>query len=103
MFSEEGWVRGPLSEALPVESPPHPAEYVDALALPSPRARGEGAATGAAAAHFFVTHQDYELFISALLSLTMRSSPASGVVSPRITALMISRWVRQILTDWPPG
>ena len=42
-------------------------------------------------------------FISALVSLTIRSRPASGVSMPRITELMISRCARQMRTELPPG
>ena len=42
-------------------------------------------------------------FISALVSATSLSRPSCGGVVPRITALMISRCVRQMRTELPPG
>ena len=42
-------------------------------------------------------------FISALVSAASLSKPSCGGVVPRITALMISRCVRQMRTELPPG
>jgi hypothetical protein len=46
-------------------------------------------------------HEAY--LISAFVSFTSLSSPASGAMSPRITPVMISRCVRHTRTELPPG
>jgi len=42
-------------------------------------------------------------FISASVCSTIWASPSLGVTSPRITLAMMSRWVRQMRTELPPG
>lgn len=42
-------------------------------------------------------------FSRALVCSTTCLRPASGVTSPRMTVPMMSRWVRQMRTESPPG
>ena len=42
-------------------------------------------------------------FMRAVVSATSLSRPSCGLVVPRIAALMISRCVRQMRTELPPG